>query len=228
PAKARAAADAAARPARAPAPVRSAALLPARPGSARDPSARPGADRGSGGARTTPRARRATPARAGPARNESRAGQPGRGYSNAPARARASATRPERSRRCRRRERKWRPGASGSFRVPLLSCQLEQRPDQVLEDRAVEGVDDVLALALGQDEARLPQHRQMARDGRLREMKALHQRADGVRPGREQAEDLAAGAVGERAEGGVGFLHMRICLYEHMQKVKRGAAALLP
>ena len=73
--------------------------------------------------------------------------------------------------------------------------------NEVLEDGGVELVHDLLAVALGENEPRLAKAGEVARDGRPRGGKVIGNLPGGLRTIAEESEDLAAGGVGEGAEG---------------------------
>ena len=75
--------------------------------------------------------------------------------------------------------------------------------DDVLEDAHVELIDDLLSDARGGDELRLAQDGEVARDGGPRGVEVLGDLAGREGPAPQEAEDVAAGGVGECAEGGV-------------------------
>lgn len=68
------------------------------------------------------------------------------------------------------------------------------------ESVIVEAVDDVLALALVDDQIGLLEHGQMARDGRLRQVEVADDLADGALVALEEPQDLLAGVVRESLE----------------------------
>src|SRR5438477_12888463 len=78
---------------------------------------------------------------------------------------------------------------------------VEQVFDEVLEYRGVELVDDLLAISLGDDEPRIAQNGEMARNGRPGARKGLSDLPGRARPVAQQAEDVAPGWVGEGFEG---------------------------
>src|SRR6185503_12470298 len=78
---------------------------------------------------------------------------------------------------------------------------LEQVVDEVLEDGGVELVDDLLAAALGENEAGVAERAEVARDGGPGGREVLGDLAGRARSVAEESEDLAAGGVGEGAEG---------------------------
>src|SRR3954467_10025204 len=75
--------------------------------------------------------------------------------------------------------------------------------DDVLEDAHVELIDDLLADARGGDELRLAQDGEVPRDGRPGGIEVLGDLAGGPRPVAQEPQDIAAGGVGEGAEGGI-------------------------
>src|SRR5690349_8080817 len=78
---------------------------------------------------------------------------------------------------------------------------VEQMLNEILEDGGVQLVHDLLAVALGKDEARVAKRAEVARDRRPRGRKLLGDLAGRLRPIAEQPEDLPAGRVGERTKG---------------------------
>src|SRR5437763_7893854 len=73
----------------------------------------------------------------------------------------------------------------------------------VLEDAHVELIDDLLADARGGDELRLAQDGEVPRDRGPGGVEVLGDLARGPRPVAQEPQDVAAGGVGEGAEGGV-------------------------
>ena len=78
--------------------------------------------------------------------------------------------------------------------------------DDFLSDTHVELVDDLLTHARGLDELRLPQDGEVPRYGGPGGIEVLGDLARRPRPVTQQPQDVAAGGVGEGAEGGVHFL----------------------
>src|SRR3954464_8519805 len=78
--------------------------------------------------------------------------------------------------------------------------------DDFLEDAHVELIDDLLADAGGGDELRLAQDGEVPRHGRPGGIEVLGDLARGPRPIAQEPQDIAAGRVGEGAEGGVHFV----------------------
>ena len=78
--------------------------------------------------------------------------------------------------------------------------------DDLLGDTRVELVDDLLAHARRLDELRLAEDGEMPRHGGPGGIEVLGDLAGRPRPVPEQPQDVAAGRVGEGAEGGVHFL----------------------
>ena len=77
----------------------------------------------------------------------------------------------------------------------------EQVVDEVLEDGGVELVDDLLAAALGENEAGVAECAEVAGDGGPGGWEVVGDLAGRARSVAEEAEDFAAGGVGEGAEG---------------------------
>ena len=77
--------------------------------------------------------------------------------------------------------------------------------DDFLRDTHVELVDDLLAHARRLDQLRLAQYGEVPRDGRPGGIEVLGDLSRRSRPVTQQPQDIAAGGVGEGAEGGVHF-----------------------
>ena len=75
--------------------------------------------------------------------------------------------------------------------------------DQILEDRRVELVVDLLAAAFGDDETAGAQDGEVARDGRPARMELGGDLTGRARAGAQEFENVAAGFIGQGAEGGV-------------------------
>src|SRR3954471_4355857 len=97
------------------------------------------------------------------------------------------------------------------LRIALASLRgtgpLEQVIDHVLEHGCVELVDDLLAVALRENQLGVPQDREMARDRRPSGRKFLGDLPGGLRALPEELEDVATSRVGQCLERG---LHGRI------------------
>src|SRR5256885_644484 len=95
------------------------------------------------------------------------------------------------------------PSAAGSRAAARLrrTNPVEQMLNEVLEDGGIELVHDLLAIPLGEDEPRVAERAEMARDGRPRRWKLLGDLTGRFRSVAEQVEDLPSGRVGEGTEG---------------------------
>src|SRR3982751_5338049 len=75
--------------------------------------------------------------------------------------------------------------------------------DDLFEDAHVELIDDLLSDTGRGDELRLAQDGEVARDGGPGGIEVLGDLAGGPRPVAQEPQDIAAGGVGEGAEGGI-------------------------
>jgi hypothetical protein len=93
----------------------------------------------------------------------------------------------------------------------------DQVLDEILEDRRIELVVDLLAAPFGDNEAAGAKHGEVARDGRPAGMKLRGDLAGRARAGAQELENVAAGFIGQRAEGGV-FGRDRPCMISTVAK----------
>src|SRR5688572_3443601 len=82
----------------------------------------------------------------------------------------------------------------------LGSHPVEEILDELLDDCGVDLVDDLLPLALRQDEAGFAKHSEVARHGRPARGEVFGDGAGGLRSFAEEPEDLAARRVAEGTE----------------------------
>lgn len=73
--------------------------------------------------------------------------------------------------------------------------------DEILEDGGIELVYDLLAITLGEDEARIAEGAEVARDRCPRRRELFGDLARRFRSVAEQVQNLAPRWIGERAEG---------------------------
>src|SRR6185503_4865504 len=88
-----------------------------------------------------------------------------------------------------------RAAAAGSPRAAGRLHELQQMADDVLEDRRVQLVIDLLALPLGDHEPRVTEHPEVARNGRPARMESVGDLPRGPRPRAQQVQDVAAWLV---------------------------------
>jgi hypothetical protein len=80
------------------------------------------------------------------------------------------------------------------------TCPLQQVLRQILEDRRVQLVSDLLSVPFGGDEPRISKHGKMSRDGRPAGLEAVGDLSGRERPFPERSENRAPCLVGEGAE----------------------------
>src|SRR5690349_4376594 len=87
------------------------------------------------------------------------------------------------------------PPSSGRW-----ACPLHDLLEDIVEHGGVELVDDLLAVALGENEPGVAEHAEVARHGRPRGWEMLCDLARGARSVAEQLEDVASGRVSDCAK----------------------------
>ena len=90
---------------------------------------------------------------------------------------------------------------------------VEEMVDEILKDRGIELVHDLLAVALGENEPGVAQCAEVPRDGRPRGGEVLSDLAGGFGSVAKEVQDLAPRRIGERAEGvhGLNITYLANC-----------------
>ena len=126
------------------------------------------------------------------------------------------------------------PGVRG--RAPLVTVAsgiagragpVNQMLNQVLEDRGVQLVANLLPAPLGDDETGVAQHREVARNRGPARVEPIRDVAGGQRAVPQQRENVAPRLVGQCAEGSIRRAHRPplSCMISKLANYKRGGQA---